>query len=348
MYIRSFNTFLLECLSLSNNKSMDIKAAFVCFLIGPLMIKTAAQKEMLFLEDLSTLCPYTTFCNSSEEQFQIPETHKPCCRSCSCEEDCGLKHNCCTYNMDKYRLDERNVTSCIAASVYRGQVAPPGVAWYHMHDTCPGGEPCRTDGEHTSDGLFPCSSLKDGSIYFNSNCGECNNATDLLPWRVGFVCRQQSSLGLIADISSSVDNLLKGWTADNECLIRFIPPDEVKITTEECYPESRIIRDCEPYDPDIVVSEKIRAKCKLFNATYQPLGTLYESVYANVYCAKCSKIPTNNVICEDNSSVNKAPAGSLFLLLDNEDDSKMLLKPEKMESCNAVKIVFCFRNSICY
>jgi len=308
---------------------------FVLFLVGRHTINPMGQKEMIFPDDLSDLCPYTNFCNSSKGQFQVPESLSPCCRSCSCKNDCGLKHNCCTYEMDKYRLDERNVTSCNGAFVYHGRVVPPGVVWYHMYDTCPSGESCRTDGEHTSYGLFPHSSLTDGSIYFNRKCGECNNATNLLQWRVGYLCKQQSSFGLIPDFSSSVDNLLNGRTADKECFLRFIPPEEVKITTEECYPESRIIRDCKPNVLGHYVSEEDRANCKLFNATYQVLGSIQGRVYGNVYCAKCND-KRSNAICEDNSIVNKAPTGLVFLLLDKTDNSDSLRGAERMEFCNAV------------
>ena len=315
---------------------MGIKIVFVLLLVGRHTITTMGQKEMLFPDNLSDLCPFTNFCNSSKGQLQVPESLRPCCRSCSCEDDCGLKHNCCTYEMDKYRLDERNVTSCIGAVVYHGRVVPPGVVWYHMYDTCPSGESCHTDDEHTSDGLYPHSSLTDGSIYLNRKCGECNNVTDLLHWRVGFVCKQQSSFGLISDFSSSVDNLLNGQTADKECFLRFIPPEEVKITTEDCYPESRIIRDCKPNGPGHYVTEEDRANCKMFNATYQVLGTIHENVYGNVYCAKCNE-KRSNAICEDNSMVNKAPTGLVFLLLDKADNSDSLRMADRMKFCNAVK-----------
>jgi len=59
-----------------------------------------------------------------------------------------------------------------------------------MVDTCPSGQKCNTLEIDKKDGLFPHSYLNDGRIYLNRECGVCNSATKIIPWRVGFVCSQ--------------------------------------------------------------------------------------------------------------------------------------------------------------
>jgi len=292
-----------------------------------------AQVRPVLPDDLTTLCPYTNFCNVPSQHSRPVSSFRPCCGSCSCDLECGRTRNCCTYEMDTYRLEEKEVSSCVKAVVHEGPIDPNGVMWYHMTDTCPSGSKCYPVEANEAPLMLPFSSLNDGLIYINKACAECNNATVLVPWRVGFVCSTMNQVGLITDLTTSVNNRMYSNYQDKSCTVHYIPPIEVDVTSKECFPESRIIRECSSKG-ERDISTKYQAQCLSFNATYQIQGQEYTLVYANIYCALC-----NNVTLKEDCNVEtdpvKASTGSIFLLLDSSDTNKDLNFKRK-EYCREV------------
>jgi len=308
------------------------------FVIWSLGVTSNALSDIKLPEGLSSLCPYTSFCNVTGDRTGIPNSLKPCCGSCSCGLDCGKTHDCCTDDLDTYRLDEKGMSSCIKAAIHGGDTDPPGVVWYHMIDACPSGQKCNTTNISATDGFFPHTSLDDGFIYFNSACGECNGATKLLPWRVGIVWLQINMISLVVDFALGVENLLHNQIETGDCFLHFIPPTEVEITTEECYPESRIVRECladESFLSGQNTFETYQKLCKSFNATYHVSGAGNDFVFANIYCALCSgrKVDTS---CSIDSKPTKAPSGSVLLLIDSSYKNIDDLMPQRNELCEQV------------
>jgi len=307
---------------------------YIYILITILGTILTAREHIELPNDLASLCPYTSFCNVTREPLNTLVSFKPCCGSCSCEKDCEKTHDCCTYEMGTNGHDEISVSSCVKAAVH-GKDEPPGVVWYQMIDTCPNGQTCSFNINDAVGGLFPHSSVNGDFVYFNTACGECNSVTELIPWRVGFVCSQASSVSHITDFTSSVANLFNGNIDRNECIVHFLPPTEVEKTTKECYPESKIIRDCLLDVTNNSVLERYQSLCKSFNASYQVYRNGKKHGFANVYCALCSGMAANPN-CSVESKTGKAPIGSVFLLL-APDVNSFELKPQRNEICKQVR-----------
>jgi len=274
-----------------------------------------AQVRPVLPDDLTTLCPYTSFCNVTSQRSRADRSFKPCCGSCSCELECGKTRNCCTYEMDTYRLEEKEVSTCMMAAFHYGPNYPHGVSWYHMIDTCPSGIKCDTDESDKAQLMLPYSTINDGLIYINKDCGKCNNATGLLPWHIGFVCSTINQVGLITDLTTSINNLIYSNYQDQSCIVHYIPPIDVEVTSKECFPESRIIRECSSKGENDV-STNYEADCLSFNATYRLHGNDNVLVYANIYCAMCNGVTIIGDCSVDPDPV-KASTGSIFLLLDS-------------------------------
>jgi len=307
----------------------------VHFLILLLLVSTKANATMLFPKDLKDLCPYTNFCNATRALSNISKSIIPCCRPCSCDEDCGRTRNCCTYDMDTYNRDTNNV-SCVKATVHQIPFDPPGTAWYYMVDTCPDGRSCYNLNNNITMGIYPHSSSAKGLIYLNKECGHCNNDFALIAWYAGFVCKKDVSDVHLVALSSRVEHLINGHMADRKCFYRFLPEKNIDTSSEECIPESNIIRTCKPFE-SVDVSEDYRKKCEMFNATYLvPQRTGINLVYGNVYCALCSGREKED-ICGDESAPMKAPTGSLMLLLEYSVDTKVTFGAKKREYCAKVR-----------
>jgi len=293
---------------------MASKLELFTFVIMLLPGNIKAQVRPVLPDDLTTLCPYTNFCNVTSQHSRPVSSFTPCCGSCSCDSECGKTRNCCTYEIDTYRLDEKKVSSCMMAAFHHGPGYPHGAIWYHMIDTCPSGDKCYTENADIAHLMLPHTSLNNGLVYINKACGECNNATELLQWRIGFACRMMNEVGLITDLTSSINTLIYSNYQVQSCTVHYIPPIEVDVTSKECFPESKIIRECS-LKGENDISTKYEAECLSFNATYRLLGNDNVLVYANIYCAMC-----NGVIVIGDCSVAadpvKASTGSIFLLLD--------------------------------
>ena len=314
---------------------------FVSFLTTLLWTTSKGQEEFEFPDDLESLCPYTRFCKATQGHSRKLESFTPCCRSCSCEIDCSKKQDCCTHEMETDIQDTKGATACVKAAVYLGQVEAPGVLWYQMVNTCPSGQICTTQTISAIGGLFPYYSLNDGLIYMNKVCAECNSATELLPWRVGFVCSQASTVSHITYFTSSVENLLNDRNNERDCVLHFFPPTDVDMTSKKCYPEAKIIRNCLLDVTNDPVLERYETLCKSFNATYHVSGSKYG--FGNVYCALCSG-ETINPQCSVESKTEKAPDGSVLLLLDTLSDIGLDLIPLRNEICTQVRNQRCIKN----
>jgi len=277
----------------------------------------AVQDQFVLPDDLKDLCPYTSFCNVTSQRSRADRSFRPCCGGCSCDSECGKTRNCCTYEMDTYRLDEKDSSSCRKAAINHGPNYPQDIVSYRMIDTCPNGDKCYTDEANSSHIMFPHSSLNDGLIYINKACCECHNTKGLLPWSIGYVCSMQNLIGHITDLTSGVNNLIYSNYQDQSCTVHYIPPTVVDVTTHECFPETSIINTCLS-NGEIDISSNYETECMSFNATYRIEAQNKYFVFANIYCALCNNV-TLKKDCNVDTDPVKTSTGSILLLLDSSD-----------------------------
>ena len=301
----------------------------------------AVQDQFVLPAHLEDLCPYTNFCNETSQRSRADRSFRPCCGGCSCDSECGKTRNCCTYEMDTYRLDEKGSSSCRKAAIDHRPNYPQDIVSYRMIDTCPNGDKCYTDEANSSHMMFPHSSLNDGLIYINKACFECHNTTGMLPWSIGYVCSMQNLIGHITDLTTGVNNLIYNNYQEQSCTVHYIPPTLVDVTTHECFPETSIINTCLS-NGEINNSLNYETECMSFNATYRIEAQSKYFVYANIYCALCNYV-TLKKDCNVETDPVKGSTGSILLLLDSSDTNDDL-DLENKEYC--VEVTSFYNDSV--
>ena len=297
-----------------------MSSKFVIFAVS-VLISIQSQRTMYenitFPADIQLLCPYTQFCDL-DAKYQLPaqekhgtEKFKPCCDSCSCSADCGLKRKCCKNEFDLYKLDEILGTICkqlnTRAEPFRDD------AHYYMVDKCPGKQDsCRFQNVSDWRSYSPVYSHSNEMIYYNKYCAQCHNQSDLVEFITCVACSNFDS-----PFSSILKNVVEA--GNDECYLQFLVPSEIDISAEICYP--RLIRDC--WDQNTAEAAHLRELCESFNATFR----LY-NYYANVYCYLCGsdmhesdpgkKWIEDNTICPATDSTRFRTHSSILVLLDDD------------------------------
>ncbi|WAR11312.1 hypothetical protein MAR_025492, partial [Mya arenaria] len=314
-------------------------------------VNTALGQAFEPPRDLAELCTLSQFCNLTGEEGTVPPGYEPCCHSCACDSECGRRRDCCTDELDLYRLEEQNRSTCRSSVLHKNTSEPDFSFWYHMVDTCSDTtRSCKADDLYPWGSMFPHSSLIDGFVYYNEFCATCNTIFKLIPWRLAVACPQDGAIGEMYSVSYSyaVQKSLYG-TSDDElgCFLYFIPPAEANVSYERCVPAWRTRREC---NNDIIGTEtemqELQQKCLAFNATYRHYSLRTEQVYANVYCYLCAARNKPQRLCisqEERQKVNVDH--SLVMILDHvhevlehaEDGSKT------KDHCyqNVCRLVFC-------
>jgi len=318
-----------------------MKAILLNYLVrtGLLLANVKTLSNFELPSDIQDLCPYTRFCNLTDNIQPVPDGATPCCEHCSCDIDCGKTRNCCTYEMDLYRLDEKNVSSCIQPAVNPRGMVIQDFNWYHMIDKCMNGSLCYNHrSESTTNGMFPHSDPGDGSIYINKACAKCNNVTDLLSWQFSFACR--GGMEKTHSISVGVEHVLSANKEDIGCDLLYLPPASVDVSVFKCYPEGSMVRGCHANHLSNELALDLNEKCHSFNATFRVVAASHPIVFANVYCAMCqmTTLVATNDFCNEESEIIKAPKDSVLLLFDSKDQQESDLIPDKLEFCQEVLI----------
>ena len=234
----------------------------------------ASTFNFTFLDDLQLWCPYTKFCDLEPAQRLNPamKNKVPCCGSCSCSDDCGRFRNCCTSSMDRYKMDDTLRTIC--KSLVVNSIDVDEQQFFYMVDKCPHFSASCMDQNASIFGSFhPAFSKKTNLIYYNSKCAECHNISDITPFEAAIQCK-----ALKESYTNVMYGVMIGNTLDSGCTIEFVPPDDVDMRSQICYPMKKI--DCSPESTFYA----LRDRCSSFNATYHAqLGS-----FGNIYCYLCN------------------------------------------------------------
>ncbi|KAH3886593.1 hypothetical protein DPMN_010604 [Dreissena polymorpha] len=236
-----------------------------------------------FPSSLTELCPYSSFCGHNKKTINVSQGLEPCCRSCSCDSDCGLKRNCCFYEDDHYRIEEKGETSCVAP-INIEKSTNLQIGRYFMIDKCPGAnDTCRIIKAARWGNLFPHLSYNTGVIYYNQFCARCHNELHVVPWALAVHCPPR----VRADTKPlEIEKLLAG--RNSYCFLYFQAPEGIDLSSEFC--SSEIIQECKKLNSstDIDTFQNLEEQCRRFNATFAPYSFQFRSVFRNVYCFLCS------------------------------------------------------------
>ncbi|KAH3737818.1 hypothetical protein DPMN_044413 [Dreissena polymorpha] len=237
-----------------------------------------------FPSSLIKLCPYSSFCGPNKKTTNVSQGFEPCCRSCSCDADCGLKRNCCFYEDDHYRIEEKGETSCVAPINIKDS-SNIQIGRYFMIDKCPGAnDTCRSIKAARWGNLFPHLSYNTGVIYYNQFCALCHNELHVVPWTLAVNCHPL----IRADTKPfEIEKLLAGQTS--KCILTFREPEGIDLASAFCNSEE--IQECTDLYPstEIDTFKKLEEQCHSFNATFARYSFQFRSVFRNVYCFLCSE-----------------------------------------------------------
>ena len=254
--------------------------------------------EDIFIEmsDLHELCPYSSFCRrNATSEFQYSSTSYPCCHSCSCSSDCGLRGDCC---FSKHGGNTEPIDDVICRHSFRidpfkyfkyRRIAQ-SATYYKMVDKCH----CLNDNRNItgstceqSDQNFvfaPVYSKSTGKIYSNVGYAECNNDLQTIAWQRSIVCppNVEPSMPELMNVTDVQQDVSSGG---HGCLLYYIPPKHLNLDEAICFPNT--IRKC-----NITRMMKTREPfwdfCEKFNATFTVQTFSDLKAYGNVYCFMCN------------------------------------------------------------
>ena len=69
--------------------------AIILFTVLHVHLDVSDQDFMDVSTALQQACPYTNFCNRNARRYLQNGRRTPCCRECSCLDDCLKRDNCC-------------------------------------------------------------------------------------------------------------------------------------------------------------------------------------------------------------------------------------------------------------
>ena len=94
--------------------------ATILFIVLHVLLGVSGLQQIDVLIAFKQLCPYTSFCNKNATRFLQGSRQVPCCKECSCVDDCWKRNNCC---LDKIGIGEEwtsEVETCKDTYVKRG------------------------------------------------------------------------------------------------------------------------------------------------------------------------------------------------------------------------------------
>ena len=233
-----------------------------------------------------TLCPYTNFCQSNASMILDIDQKIPCCRPCSCENDCWKKGNCCP-DMDHMPTRSR-IEVCESAIVRKHEgdtslVSGVGeIKRYYIVKTCPDTErnqtivkACTGGESHNSyDNFVWVTGLVDGKIYKNKFCSECNGVFNYTFWNLLTNC---------TTIVLGKYSLNTSYMVPDMCRLVAVPPDKLDMSQYLC--TAPTVSECNTTGNWKAYDVRTEIACRDHEQHFLQYVT---DVFRNVFCFLCN------------------------------------------------------------
>ena len=276
-----------ELMNNANNKPSGI--------ISDNSSKNVSDYFEVVLNFSKTLCPYTRFCDQSPLSEIMNDAEAPCCDDCSCDEECGLRVDCCFEEMDKYKLKKNEKLICVETKKMSSNLQTGGSS-YLMVKECLCNESNRLVNDqnmsdindHNTKGsygeshqLYPVYSTSTNFIYYNNSTAVCNNVFDGIAWQRFLSCERPRG-----GISLS-DAVAKSMSSGN-CWTDFLPPLHMNTKHFQCYQD--VIDRCNITGDIYHYSLLTKHACETLQAPYHLYSKMFahKKTFANVHCFKCN------------------------------------------------------------
>ena len=239
----------------------------------------------LVLTNMTKECPYSAICNFNGSKI-MDIGGVSCCRSCSCDEECGERMDCCFDFLDTSRIVQTHGLVCTKPVTSQNDRY---IKSYYMVDKCLNNDTykCREMKSSLWGSMFPVQALSTGLIYYNENCALCNGVNDGVKWDIYETC--------LLNYERTHELSLKGLV-NKKCEIEFHPRKEASIAKYLCY-EVQVDR-CNATGEWQEDDAAIQHACEIVQAPVIEVPhslTQARKAYANIFCKLCNgkqHIPT--------------------------------------------------------
>ena len=288
-------------------------------LLSLLYVHVSCQDNVDVINAFRQACPYTNFCLRNASQAIQNGHQAPCCRDCSCADDCWKRDNCCPDKIVKEEAVTIEKETCKSHfvlknenSVFKNIDFGPD-KHYFVIETCPETgndgivkEKCAGTMAETLTDLIWVSDTKTNKIYNNRFCAECNGVRNYRQWNLATDC---------FDIMIKENYSLNISSYSEECLS--VKPPNRKANENTCL--SPTISTCNKtglWDVEDSVTETLcRSHPLLF--VEEARGAI-ENIYHNIFCFKLNKpqVITVEDVCSSDEILGRWTVSSFTAILD--------------------------------
>ena len=273
-------------------------AAAVLFTVLHVHLRVSAQEHIDVSAALQQACRYTNFCNKNASSY-IQDGHQaPCCRECSCADDCWKRGNCCPDKIVRDKGPAYEHETCKDTQVNSAGVTNNGLSQnrrrYFVTETCPETvqddfvmKKCTGIVAETITDLIWVSDPHTNRIYRNRFCAECHGIRQYQAWQISTNCFILLLMG----------NYTQNIRAYPSCRLSVIPPNRKAYDNQCLVPDISTCNETGLWQTKDSITETL---CNSHSLMFVEQFLFGSWVYRNVFCFKCNSHPGTPVgdICD--------------------------------------------------
>ena len=259
------------------------------------------------------ICPYADICNRTASHKLSGKHLASCCSSCSCDEDCGLRLDCCFEHLDTYKLKESGKVACIDSAAVRFEnyeddtnVLKYGylmVQTCNFHKVDTDSRKCNFTDSQGHPTFAPVSYYEKNLIFINTEGAMCNsvNVTKINTWDLLY----RSDVVYF----DSIDTNFQGSFSNKTGELFYIPPTNEDWLNKRCYNDIVSVKKCS-------LNKEWEYMCNNFNALFH---NSFSKVFDNIFCQLCLGVQISDIQTTCATLSMKWPGGPKLTFLLNKD-----------------------------
>ena len=304
-------------------------AATILFTVLHVHLRVSALDHTDVLAALQQACPYTNFCNKNASSYIQDGRQAPCCRECSCNDDCWKRGNCCPDKIVRDKGLAYEHETCKDTQVSSaGAATANGLSQfrrYFVTETCPETveddfvkEKCTGIVTETLTDLLWVSDPDTNRIYRNKFCAECHGIRKYQEWQISTNC-----LNLLL-----MENYTQNIRAYPDCRLSVIPPNTKAYDNQCLVPDISTCNETGLWQTKDSTTESL---CNSHSLMFVKQFLLRSIVYRNVFCFKCNSPAGTTVedICDSSEVGGKRTFDSFTAILNIFEADDTLLEERR-------------------
>ena len=261
--------------------------ATVLFTVLHVHLHVSAEEHIDVSAALQQAYLYTNFCNKNASSYIQDGRQAPCCRECSCNDDCWKRGNCCPDKIarDKglaYEHETCKDTQVSSAGITTANGLSQNRRRYFVTETCPETmeddfvkEKCTGIVAETLTDLLWVSDPDTNRIYRNKFCTKCHGIRKYQEWQISTNC-----LKLLL-----MENYTQNIRAYPGCRLSVITPNRNVFDNQCLVPDISTCNETGLWQTKDNITETL---CNSHSLMFVKQYMLHSRVYRNVFCFKCN------------------------------------------------------------